>query len=132
MIIRVTARTVSASRESGENRMPTESALLYALKLMLNDGRYHRAPDCPLDFRPEGSAADRFIKKPMWRDRHMVDNGQHYLRTADGRWRNPMWAVHSEVWALRGLHEDFNDGGAAVFSLKNIAPEDARRRMEAR
>jgi len=66
-----------------------------------------------------------FIKKRMWKDGHMVDDMQQYLRE-----RKPVFAdgikrqlcIYSTFWQIRGANDDFNKG-RVVFGVENIAKE---------
>jgi hypothetical protein len=75
-----------------------ESKLLHAIKTQLNKEGYD------------------LIKKRMWKDGHLVDDMQQYLRTRKkGAGKADIYIV-SGIWALRGLDEDFNKG-EAVFNV---------------
>ena len=51
------------------------------------------------------------IKKRMWKDGHLVDDSQGYIRTrnTDPR-KGPAWCLHFDAYALRFLFEDYNTG----------------------
>ena len=49
------------------------------------------------------------IKKRMWKDGHLVDDLQQYIRTKDGK-----TAWYNDHWAICGLNDDFNDGEAVL------------------
>ena len=70
-----------------------ESNFLYFLKKELNK-RFPKA---------------HFIKKRMWKDGHLVDDLQQYIRTKDG---NIM--ISNGYWAIRGIEEDWNKGCARL------------------
>ena len=74
-----------------------ESALLYAIKKQLND-----------------THSLGLIKKRMWKDGHMVDDMQQYLRNAD-------WsvAIYNTFWQIRGADVDFNKG-EVVLTIANL------------
>ena len=74
-----------------------ESALLYAVKNQLN-----QTHDLGL------------IKKRMWRDGHMVDDMQQYLRNADAS-----IAIYNTFWQIRGANDDFNKG-EVIFAVTNL------------
>ena len=44
------------------------------------------------------------IKKRMWRDGHMMDDMQQYIRSRN----TPGFCIFNDVWAVRGANEDFN------------------------
>lgn len=64
-----------------------ESKLLYAIKNQLNQ---------------KGLG---LIKKRMWKDGHLVDDMQQYLRNRDGS-----IAIFNPRWAIEGAEVDFNNG----------------------
>lgn len=82
-----------------------ESAFLYALKKELNKLGYN------------------FIKKRMWKDGHLVDDIQQYLRerkavsTPQGK---RMLCIFNTFWAIRGVNEDFNKG-RVILGVDNLA-----------
>ena len=49
------------------------------------------------------------IKKRMYKDGHLVDDLQQYIRTRDGE-----SAWYNDHWAIRGLNDDFNAGEAIL------------------
>ena len=77
-----------------------ESVLLHCLKKMLNN--------CGFDL----------IKKRMWKDGHLVDAGQLYLRT-----RKPSGDPAKDImlynahWQMRGLDEDWRQVGNCRLAL---------------
>lgn len=56
------------------------------------------------------------IKKRMWKDGHMVDDMQQYVRSRNKRC-SPNFAVWNGSWAIRGAEEDFNSEGKVVLNL---------------
>ena len=61
-----------------------------------------------------------FVKKRMWKDGHLVDNLQQYLRErrpVDGR----VLAIYNDAWAIRGAEVDFNAGRASLAAT-DIGP----------
>ena len=94
-----------------------ESAFLYNVKLRLN------RPDCkifPLDSKNRPIV---WIKKRMWKDGHMVDEMQQYLRerkpSTDGR----LLCMYNYHWAISGLDEDLKGSGAIVIPVVNIGKQ---------
>tara|TARA_R100000963_G_scaffold33722_1_gene26261 strand:+ start:297 stop:743 length:447 start_codon:yes stop_codon:yes gene_type:complete len=63
----------------------SESALMHKVKLELRSQGYD------------------VIKKLMWKDGHMVDESQHYIRE-----RNYAWAIYDPEWVIRRTYEDYN------------------------
>ena len=47
------------------------------------------------------------IKKRMWRDGHLVDDEQQYIRTRKGF--EPSFMIYDSEYALRLLNEDYNN-----------------------
>ncbi|KKK87588.1 hypothetical protein LCGC14_2751730 [marine sediment metagenome] len=80
-----------------------ESLLLYRVKKILN-----------------AKGLD-LIKKRMWKDGHMMNDMQQYLRE-----RKPIngrcLAIYSTFWALRGIEEDYNKG-EVVLTLEDLGKE---------
>lgn len=54
------------------------------------------------------------IKKRMWKDGHLVDDMQQYLRTRNQSSKTPHIYIYSHMWAVRGLESDWNDGKVEV------------------
>lgn len=69
-----------------------ESNLLHAIKIELNKQGYD------------------LIKKRMWKDGHLMDDMQQYLRTRKKGSGKADIYIYSGFWALRGANEDFNNG----------------------
>ena len=80
-----------------------ESALLYAIKKQLNSQGYD------------------LIKKRMWKDVHLVDNMQQYLRT-----RKPSGNPDKDIfisntrWDIEGAEIDYNEGCVMLSLTKDI------------
>jgi hypothetical protein len=51
------------------------------------------------------------IKKRMWKDGHLVDDMQQYLRTKKKGAGLADIAIYNTSWAIRGAEEDFNERG---------------------
>lgn len=77
-----------------------ESKLLHHIKLKLKE------------------AGHKVIKKRMWRDGHMVDDMQQYIRTEKGY--SPSFAIYNSNWAIRGAEEDFNAGEVTLAVVRDI------------
>ena len=82
---------LTVTRESGDPRMPSESAFWYALKNRLN----------ALGFD--------FIKRNPGKDGHLT-SAPYYLR--DRKWRA---GLHDGDYAIRMLHLDYNRGEARLL-----------------
>lgn len=51
------------------------------------------------------------IKKRMWKDGHLVDEQQEYIRTRNKDERKgEVWCLFFEQYALRRMYEDYNNG----------------------
>tara|TARA_R100001244_G_scaffold88818_1_gene67682 strand:- start:28 stop:408 length:381 start_codon:yes stop_codon:yes gene_type:complete len=78
-----------------------ESNLLHALKIELNKQGFD------------------FIKKRMWKDGHMVDDMQQYLRE-----RSPVngrqLCIYNDAWAVEGANDLYNDTGTGTFRVVNL------------
>ena len=70
-----------------------ESNLLYAIKNELNKQGYD------------------LIKKRMWKDGHMVDDMQQYLRTRKKGAGKADIAIYNTHWAIKGAEEYLNKWG---------------------
>jgi hypothetical protein len=62
-----------------------ESTFLYHIKKKLQNAGY----DC--------------IKKRMWKDGHLVDDEQQYIRDRKGE-----WCIYNDAWAIYDAGEKFN------------------------
>ena len=52
-----------------------------------------------------------FIKKLMWKDGHMVDDNQYYLRAKDGtKGTKGIFCFWDGQFAVRQINQDFNKG----------------------
>jgi hypothetical protein len=83
--------TLTVIREEGDPRMKNESVFLHHLKKHLN------------------SKGCEFIKKRMWKDGHMVDETQQYLRNGKCL-QDATMAIWSGFYAIRDASVDFNEG----------------------
>tara|TARA_R100001143_G_scaffold59327_1_gene57879 strand:+ start:301 stop:603 length:303 start_codon:yes stop_codon:yes gene_type:complete len=80
------------TKEPSDKRFRTESALLYAVKKELQ------------------SMGHDVVKKLMWKDGHLVDDTQYYLR--ERSWK---FALYDDDYALRCLHKAFNQNGQVTL-----------------
>lgn len=84
-----------------------ESRLLYKVKQFLNS--------------PEGGGFD-FIKKRMWRDGHLVDEMQQYLRgrkPVKGR----VLCVYNGGWMIEGADERYNRTGRVLLRVEDLGKD---------
>jgi len=104
-----------------------ESNFLYFLQQHLNKRRMICMNDCgsPVHIRVLGWNDEaemnlpktHFIKKRMYKDGHMVNNMQQYLRTKNPimyRGKKCLVALYNENWAISGLEKDWNKGKVFV------------------
>jgi hypothetical protein len=77
-----------------------ESQLLYRIKGILNKRGYE------------------LIKKRMWRDGHLMDDNQLYLRTKkpSGKPSKDIY-IYNSNWAVEGAEVDFNKKGETVLTV---------------
>lgn len=69
-----------------------ESTLLYHIEKQLQSIGY----DC--------------IKKRMWKDGHLVDDNQQYIR--DRKWE---WCIYNDGWMIFDAGEKFNENGVVYL-----------------
>ena len=90
--------TITAIRENGDPKFygvknaAGESRLLYQIKVLLNNNGFD------------------LIKKRMWKDGHLVDAYQQYLRVRHDRTDTPHVAIFSSFFAIHGAEEEWNKG----------------------
>lgn len=60
-----------------------------------------------------------WIKKRMWKDGHLVDDTQHYIRERKSR-NGVQLAVYATDYALRSSADVFNRGEPVCFALVNL------------
>ncbi len=84
---------------SGNVNAAGESRLFYHVKNALNKQGHN------------------FIKKRMWKDGHLVDDMQQYIRTKDGS-----MAIYNPQWAIAGADKLLRERGSLtlpVIDLRN-------------
>ena len=89
-----------------------ESRLLYHIKKKIIAGEVENWGGLPTDI----------IKKRMWKDGHLVDDGQLYLRSREYHCRttiggNLYLTIHNTHWAIRGIDTDFNEDGVCHLQV---------------
>lgn len=103
-----TSTSLTVIREEGDPKFygvrnaAGESNFLYWLKNLLNSQGFN------------------LVKTRMWKDGHLVDDMQQYLRTtspAAVKKGAPNIYLHNGYWAIRGLEEDWNKEGKTRLSL---------------
>jgi len=78
-----------------------ESNLLHVLKTKLNEQGFD------------------FIKKRMWKDGHLVDDMQQYLRErvpVKGR----QLCIYNDAWAIQGANDPYNEKGEVTLAVHNL------------
>ena len=60
------------------------------------------------------------IKKRMWRDGHMVDDMQQYLRTRSAKSEGAKVAICNNNWAIEGAEKRFNEGEVTLSVMQDI------------
>lgn len=63
----------------------------------------------------------RVIKKRMWKDGHLMDDMQQYLRTEKGY--KPSFCIWNGMWNIKGAEKDFNNGQVVLNLMKDIWEE---------
>lgn len=96
----IVTREESDSKIYGIQNAAGESKLLYQIKKEL---------------RVQGH---KVIKKRMWKDGHLVDDMQQYIRTAKGY--EPSFCIWNNQWAIKGAEEDYNQGQVVLSVERNI------------
>jgi len=91
MKVLVSDKIIKVQKESGE-KFYNESAFLHALKKELIAMGYD------------------VIKKRMWKDGHLVDDTQQYIRARDFS-----WCVYNDHYAIRDLSDDLERYGNVVL-----------------
>jgi hypothetical protein len=59
------------------------------------------------------------IKKRMWKDGHMVDDMQQYLRTRSPKSNGAKVAIYNPNWAIYGAEEEWNKGEVTLAIMQN-------------
>jgi hypothetical protein len=97
----IVTREPGDPRFSGVAKAKGESRLLYHIKNILNAQGYD------------------LIKKRMWKDGHLVDDMQQYLRTRKAT-GNPEKDIY--IWngqfAIRGAEEPLNESGTVTLNVE--------------
>lgn len=128
MELRIDGNNLVVTKEQGEKGFyasrsawgDADSKFLYYLKNKLNQ------PDCEI-FPPDSKGRPIvWIKKRMWKDGHMVDEREQYLRSKDPLYVGsdstceetfgvPVYiCLSSNHWQIHGSDIDFNEGKALL------------------
>ena len=92
MNIKIKNNKVTVTRINDKEKFYSESNLLYQIKNQLIKNGYD------------------VIKKRMWKDGHLMDDTQQYIR--DRNWK---FGIYDGSYAIRLLHEDYNKNGYVVL-----------------
>ena len=94
--MKVTLNERTCVVERGDSpKIYSESGLLHKVKVALIDQGHD------------------VIKKRMWKDGHVVDELQQYIR--DRKWK---FAIRDGMWNIRKCTEPFNQDGAVVLNVE--------------
>ena len=96
----VVTREDGDKRYYGTRNAAGESNLLWAIKNELNAQGFD------------------FIKKRMWKDGHMVDDMQQYLRERDTKGK--CLAIYNERFAIEGINDVLNREGVVTLVVANV------------
>lgn len=102
----VVTREATDKKYYGTHNAAGESNLLHAIKNELNKQGYD------------------LIKKRMWKDGHLVDDLQQYLRTRKKGAGKADIAIYNNFWTIRGAEIDFNKGEVVLNVITNYFEED--------
>jgi len=102
----IVTREPGDPRISGGSRNAAgESRFLYAVKKILN------------------AEGHDLIKKRMWKDGHMMDDLQQYLRTRNRKVKTGVM-IFNGSWAIEGADEIYNRGDEVRLIVERWSPED--------
>lgn len=82
-----------------------ESTFLYHVKQQLNKRGYD------------------FIKKRMWKDGHLVDEQQQYLRERKTNGKRCL-AIWNSSWAIEGAEKTFEEMGSVTLTVYDLNSKD--------
>jgi len=113
MIVKLEPSGCTVIREKGDPvcrgiyRAAGESRLLYHIKQTLNRQGYD------------------FIKKRMWKDGHMMDDRQQYLRERRAQKDGRQLCIYNGCWAIQGIEENFNNNGETFLVVYDIGKHES-------
>ena len=102
MKVLVSDTIIKVQKEEADKKFYNESVFLHALKKELISQGYD------------------VIKKRMWKDGHLVDDAQQYIRARDGS-----WCVYNDHYAVCDLSDDFEKYGNVVLDKVNLLDKQA-------
>ena len=112
--ITISETYITIERESGDPKFygianaKGESNFLYYLKNFLNKEPYNFG----------------LIKKRMWKDGHLMDDMQQYLRTRKIRKGQPYMMICNGNWQISGAEEYWNKGQVTLLIDRGIGGEN--------
>ena len=89
-------------RRGGYSDVGAESTFLYHVQQALKDQGYD------------------VIKKRMWRDGHLVDDAQQYIRTRSGLSKQGDFAIWNSSYAIYDAGERFNEDGEITLAVELV------------
>ena len=98
MKVEITGNKLKVERNGGK-KIYSESTLLHHIKLALIERGFD------------------MIKKRMWKDGHLVDDTQHYIRSRN--LKKPGFAIWDTSYAIRFSYEPYNQDGEVALSVEN-------------
>jgi len=108
MIVKFLSKNCIVTREPSDPKFygiknaKGESRFLYHLKNHLNKQGYD------------------LIKKRMWKDGHLVDDMQQYLRTRSLKSPKPHIIISNPYWQIEGAEKNFNEGEVCLDVIYDI------------
>ena len=96
------------TREPGDPKIYTDSALMYRIKLTLQ------------------AQGHDVIKKLMWKDGCLVSDTQHYVRSRKCRAGATSFCIWDGAYALRFAYQAYNKGMVHLDVLRNLWGEDGK------
>jgi len=129
MIVEITKNQIICKREEkdpkfyGIKEAKGESNFLYFIKTHLNKmiekNKFLIRDKNTVIYIPN---IPTFIKTRMWKDGHLVDDMQQYLRSKKPFFHNEtqkkcMICIYNNYWGINGIEEDWNNG-EAVLSME--------------
>jgi hypothetical protein len=112
MKVKLNKSSCEVIREPGDRKFygvrnaAGESALLHAVKTILNE-----------QVRNRNYGSD-FIKKRMWKDGHLMDDMQQYLRSR--KLKPGCICIFNSRWQIEGAEVEYNETGKVTLSMHQL------------
>jgi hypothetical protein len=146
MRVEIKDNSVTCFRQDGDPKFygvmnaAGESKFLHFLKKHLNKMLDNREFDIHSTTQPVYKLhcnQPLFIKKRMWKDGHLVDDMQQYLRSAKPfldyeSQITGVYAIYNRHWAIDGIEKDWNSGKAVLgfeFMPTESGEQNGKRRV---